>query len=161
MPPISVRLVAAAKGLAVGVLTLAISLAAAYAGGARSLSACPFEEGGIVQPHCNEELGGLGILYLLVVVLFALPLALGPLLAWAFQLPRPSLYLIAPFVACLVDVLAPLGLPDLVPFAVYPVIAALSSGRRREIPDPPWPPWPPSPASPADPDPPTNGAQNA
>ena len=71
------------------------------------------------------------------MVLFVLLLGPGPLLAWGVLLPRPALYLIAPFLAIGVDVLVVRqhgGLLDLVPFAVYPVIAALSVGRRGKVP---------------------------
>src|SRR5215472_5309369 len=95
-----VGLVAAAKGLAVGVLTLCISVAGAFAYLNWRVSACPLEEMAIGRhPSCDQELAGLSGLFEVVVVLFVLLLALGPLLAWGLLLPRPALYLIAPFLA--------------------------------------------------------------
>jgi hypothetical protein len=66
-------------------------------------------------------------------------LVIGPLLAWGFLLARPALYLIPPFLAVGFDVLVVrqnYGLLDLIPFAAYPVIAALSTGRRGTAPAP-------------------------
>jgi hypothetical protein len=144
----SIRLVAAAKGLAVGVLSLAISVAGAYAYATWRSSACPFEEGGIAQhPGCNQELAAFGVWFEVAGVLFFLLLALGPLLAWVFRLPLPGRYVIPPVLTAVVDALVLCsGLPSTIhplvrrvtdfllvaPLLAYPVIAARNAGRRRE-----------------------------
>jgi hypothetical protein len=58
-----VRLVASAKGLAVGVLTLCISLAGTYAYGMWRASACPIQPMMVIgqqpaQHSCNQGLTG-------------------------------------------------------------------------------------------------------
>jgi hypothetical protein len=131
-----IRMVAAAKGIAVGVPTLFIS-AAGELMYIRSNSRICIGTG--MGRGCNAGLTAFGIELRDVAVLFVLVLALGPLLAWGFLLPRPALYLIAPFVAAFVDIpMRSTGLPKefllVAPFAAYPVIAALSAGRRRTAP---------------------------
>jgi hypothetical protein len=128
----SIRLAAAAKGLAVGVPTVCISVLGAFAYLNSRSGGCISTAPDVI---CDTGLTSFGLTVELVVVLFALMLALGPLLAWAFLLPRPALYLIPPFVGELVYVLVryaglPLEFLLVAPFAAYPVIAALSAGRR-------------------------------
>ena len=139
MAPMPIRLVAAAKGLAVGVLSVGISIVGWFAYLDWRSGGCPAQ-----YPDCNAGLEALGFWFEGALVSFALLLALGPLLAWAFRLPRPALYLIAPFLAGFVEVLvlraARAGLPRefllAAPLVVYPVVAALSAGRRGKAPAP-------------------------
>src|SRR5215813_6458150 len=102
MAPMLIRLVAAAKGLAVGVLTFCFSVVGAYAYAMwrSSASACI---GTGLDPDCNAGVAGPGRLFEGVVVLSALMLVLGPLLAWAFLLPLPGGYVIPPFLTATVD----------------------------------------------------------
>jgi hypothetical protein len=143
MAPMSIRLVAAAKGLAVGVLTLCFSVIGAYAYAMWRSSACT---GFAPDPECNA-VTSFGI----VVVLFALMLVLGPLVAWGFLLPLPGGYVIPVFLTAFVDsLMLYAGLPRefllVAPFAAFPVVAALTADRRRKAPAPA-----PSPGSPASP----------
>jgi hypothetical protein len=134
MEPMSMRLVAAAKGLAVGVLTLGISGGGAFAYLTWRSSGCPAE-----HPQCHAGMEALGELAEGAMVLFALLLTLGPLFARAFRLPHPARYLIPPVLALLFACLVirqHVGLNGLIPFVAYPVIAALSAGERREVPAP-------------------------
>ena len=134
-----VRLVAAAKGLAVGVPTVCISVAGELVYLKSSSRYC-IGTGLDPEFDCNAGLTFLGR-FEDVVVLFALLLALGPLLAWGFLLPLPGLYVIPPFLTTFVDIwMRHAGLPLefllVAPFAGYPVIAVLSAGRRRKAPAP-------------------------
>jgi hypothetical protein len=128
----SMRLVAAAKGLAVGVLTLCFSVIGGYAYAMWRSNACM---GFAPDPECNA-VTSFGI----VVVLLTLMLVLGPLLAWGFLLP-PGGYVIPVFLTAAVDsLMLYAGLPRefflVAPFAAYPVIAVLTADRRRKAPAP-------------------------
>ena len=142
--PMSIRLVAAAKGLVVGVLTLLFSVAGAFVFTTKwRVGACM---GFGADPACEVRESGI-----LLVVLFGIMVALGPLLAWGFLLPLPGGYVIPPFLTMFVDVwVLVAGLPRefllVAPFAAYPVFAALTADRRRKSPAPT-----PSPGSPASP----------
>src|SRR5690349_6970574 len=106
MEPMSMRLVAAAKGLAVGVLTLTISVAIWVAGGVALLKAWtnPCIGTGLDPGECNSGLRPSEILFG-AVVLFALVAALGELLAWGFLLPRPGWYVIPAFMIAFAEIL--------------------------------------------------------
>jgi hypothetical protein len=86
------------------------------------------------NPACGAKESGI-----LLVVLFGLMLALGPLLALGFLLPLPGGYVIPPFVTATVDsLLWYAGVPRefllVAPFASYPVVAVLTVDRRRKTP---------------------------
>jgi hypothetical protein len=139
----SIRLVAAAKGLAVGVLTVCFSVIGGYAYAMSGFSAC---RGFGADRGCTTVTS-----VSIVAVLLALMLVLGPLLAWGFLLPLPGGYVIPAFLTATVDsVLLCAGLPRefllVAPFAAFPVIAVLTADRRRMSPAPA-----PSPSSPASP----------
>ena len=143
MASMSMRLVAAAKGLAVGVLTLTISAAIWVAGGLALLKSWsrPCIGTGLDPAECNSGPTSSEIVFGGAVVLFALLAALGALLAWGFLLPTPGWYVIPAFLIAFVDFWCcnaglRSGLLLVAPFVAYPVIAALSAGQRRNAPAP-------------------------
>ena len=132
LAPMLIGLVAGAKGLAVGVLTLCFTIAGAfvyetYWGPSPCL-------GNGMDNECDTAVRDLGIS---LVVLFSIMLALGPLLAWGFLLPLPGGYVIPPLVTMFIVPLVYAGLPRefllVAPLAAYPVVAVLTAGRRRKI----------------------------
>lgn len=118
------RWVAGAKGFAVGVLALCLSVAGALAYVNSRSNSCA----GIgLASECGS---GRTELAILLSVLFALMVVLGPLLAWGFLLPLPGGYVIPPILTAVVDI--PLLYADLprplllvAPLVAYPVTAAL------------------------------------
>jgi hypothetical protein len=126
----SIRLVAGAKGVAVGVLTVCFSVIGAYAYALWRSRACT---GFAPDPECNA-VTSFGI----VAILSALMLVLGPLLAWGFLLPVPGGYVVPVFLTAFVDsLMLYAGLPRefllVAPFAAYPVVAAVTADRRRKV----------------------------
>jgi hypothetical protein len=133
----SIRLIAAARGLAVGVLTFGLAIAGALAYSSwRSRAGCPAQ-----HADCNAGLAALGIWSEVAWVFFFLLVAVGPLLGWLFRLPLPSRYVLPPFLTALVDVLAlcahlPWEFLLVVPLAAYPAIAVQNANRSREASSP-------------------------
>jgi hypothetical protein len=139
----SMRLTAAAKGLAVGVLTLTISGAIWVAGGIALLKvwSTPCIGTGLDPAECSAGRTSFWIVFGGAVVLFALVAALGALLAWGFLLARPGWYVIPAFLIAFIDIpVLQAGVRSefllVAPLAAYPVIAALSAGSRRNAPAP-------------------------
>jgi hypothetical protein len=125
----SIRLVAAVKGLAVGVLTVCFSVIGGYAYAMWRSTTCM---GFAPDPECNARESGI-----LLSILFGLMVVLGPLLAWGFLLPLPGGYVIPPFLTATVDsLLLYAGLPRefllVAPVAAYPVVAVLTAERRHK-----------------------------
>lgn len=132
MAAMSIRLVAAVKGLAVGALTVSFSVAGALVFATWRSGACASTA---PDPECGARESGI-----LLSVLFALMLVVGPLLAWGFLLPLPGGYVIPPFLTAFVDsLLLYAGLPRefllVAPLVAYPVVAALTAdGVARPYP---------------------------